>query len=533
MKIKYTKRRNHPKKIKHTSNKLHKRSKQYRSKKLHHGQQRRQKQQQKRIQGGNHSAVKHVIVLMFENRSFDQMFGYLEGIQDDLYFNVNEKGETVHIKSMPGYEGEDDLPHDLDATLKCINGTTNRRLAPEEVPEANKMSGFVFANNTAMIDADNSDHSKPLPQQHIMSYYPQGSYPVFDFLADHYVVCNQWFASCPTCTQPNRAFALCGTSQGHINNTNKGLDKKLLFTCDTIMDRLNAKKVKWNWYYNDATASLLMTHLLEVENLARYKKFQSFVDDVAHNALPAVSFIDPFFGIEASSEINHNIYSGQNLVATIYDTLRSNPEIWNSSVFFIYYDECGGYYDHVHPPRATPPDHHTQDYDFHQYGPRVPAMVISPLLNKGKDNTLYDHTSILKLIETVFGLDHLTERDKNANSIADKLLASPRTNLPTNSARQIVQQHAFELGEATIRKHDAEFFKNMAESLAETVLFTNASLIEEVKQHMQQLGEEVKTSAVKFGRKMDHLTDKLGHEVRHDVEHHLDKLVSDFKQFIK
>jgi phospholipase C len=124
---------------------------------------------------------------------------------------------------------------------------------------------------------------------------------------------------------------------------------------------------------------------------------------------------------------------------TIYETIRNSPH-WENSVLIITYDEHGGFYDHVPPPQTVAPGDATTDpandlyhFDFRQLGVRVPTVIVSPLIPRGTiDHTVYDHTSVLATVESIFGLQPLTERDTHANTLNRLFsLATPRRDAPT------------------------------------------------------------------------------------------------------
>jgi phospholipase C len=130
---------------------------------------------------------------------------------------------------------------------------------------------------------------------------------------------------------------------------------------------------------------------------------------------------------------------GEGLIKATYEAIRQSA-FWEKSLFIVTWDEHGGFYDHAVPPAAIPPDdtkpgdkYNQYGFTFAQYGPRVPALVMSPLIPKSLiDHRLYDHTSIPATLESIFGLNPLTERDKAAKSL-DKLVTlaairdTPRT----------------------------------------------------------------------------------------------------------
>jgi phospholipase C len=124
---------------------------------------------------------------------------------------------------------------------------------------------------------------------------------------------------------------------------------------------------------------------------------------------------------------------GELLLARVYNALRANEELWNSTLFLFVYDEHGGFYDHVIPPKAVPPDDKTAEYGFDQYGVRVPAVLISPWIQQGVLATEFDHTSLLAYLTAKWSLGPLGKRTAAAAHFGSNLvkLASPRTDTPT------------------------------------------------------------------------------------------------------
>ena len=119
-------------------------------------------------------------------------------------------------------------------------------------------------------------------------------------------------------------------------------------------------------------------------------------------------------------------------MAEVYNALRGNEALWNSTLLVVLYDEHGGFYDHVVPPAAVPPDDHAEQYDFKQYGLRVPAVLVSPWVEHRVVSTLFDHTSLLRYVTDKWQLRGLTKRDQSANSIVEAISVrgQPRSDTP-------------------------------------------------------------------------------------------------------
>jgi phospholipase C len=123
---------------------------------------------------------------------------------------------------------------------------------------------------------------------------------------------------------------------------------------------------------------------------------------------------------------------GQQLIANVYNALRRNERLFNSTLFLLLYDEHGGFYDHVVPPAAVPPDEFDFEYDFKRLGVRIPAILISPWVDHAVLSTPFDHTSLLKYLMDKWGLRPLGARTANANSFAAAIRSTgaPRTDVP-------------------------------------------------------------------------------------------------------
>jgi len=423
----------------------------------------------------NKTPIKHVVLLMLENRSLDQVFGYRFNypkpftVNGDLTnYNLDIDGNKIYQSSMTAFTAEDDATHDLDATLFSINGGSYISNSDQnDISICDKMGGFVISNQLKTKSLDNAEHTDPIDPREIMGYFPAGSFPVYEYIADNFTICDQWYASLPSCTLPNRAFGLCASSDGHINNRCRGDRQRIVYKCPTIFDHLNDAKLPWKVYYNDTPLSIMLEHQLTPKNIRNYDHFEQFSKDCENNTLPAFSFIEPEYGIESSLKKIDGVANGQNIVFDIIKSLQKNKEVYNDTLFVCYYDESGGFYDHVYPPPAPKPNdegsNHSKEYTFDQYGLRVPALIVSPRVPAGVSSTLYDHTSVLSFIAYNWGLPYLTDRDRYANNLTDLLqnsvLREDIPNIPDN-LREIDPSNS-----TTIRNRsmDVFFFKELVE----------------------------------------------------------------------
>jgi phospholipase C len=365
--------------------------------------------------------IRHVIVLMMENASFDRMLGTVPGV---------EGVDLGHLKSNPDYPStlppviqapteartmNPDPEHDLDDVLRQLIG-------PEE--------GFVSDF------AQQYPQSTPQERAEIMGFYTGDSLPVLHTLAGQFAICDHWYSSLPGPTWPNRFFVHSGTSLGHVDMP-EGIFQPGIHIYDqtTVYELLGQAGISWAIYYGDFPQSLVMLH--QLEHLDHYHKMDRFFADAAgeETAFPQYSFIEPsYFG--AAQNDQHppsDILRGELLIAQVYNAIRANEPLWQSSLLVVLYDEHGGFYDHVDPPPAIPPDGNTKTFAFNIYGVRVPALLVSPWIDAGVISDTFDHTSLLAYVMQKWNVaGHLSNRVDVANTFAPFLAkrATPRTDAP-------------------------------------------------------------------------------------------------------
>jgi len=217
---------------------------------------------------------------------------------------------------------------------------------------------------------------------------------------------------------------------------------------NSIFDSLTKHAITWRLYRDDTgpllgqipqVASLKNIHWRDVHTIS------TFQEDIKSQHYPyQYTFIEPSYGdiVSGTYEGGSSQHpmdgtgNGEALIAKVYESIRSSP-VWNSSMLIIIYDEHGGFYDHMAPGDATPPgdteQYNHNKFPFNKYGVRIPAVIVSPWFSNQVDHTIYDHTSVLATIEWLFGLPHLTNRDKNAHiiSFVKTPLSTPRKDCPT------------------------------------------------------------------------------------------------------
>lgn len=370
--------------------------------------------------------IKHVVLLLLENRSFDQMLGCFQAIYPNLDGIDANAPARVNSDGVKQYQ---QVPTKAEQTPVDPRHEKDRVL--NQLKDGN--SGFVrdFAE---WYGATASDGDRQL----IMSYYPHMFLHALHRMARDFTICDHWFSSVPGPTWPNRFFAFSGTASGRVDMPDgikhPDLDN-LIFRQHqtTLFDRLNEAGKSWKVYYYDFPSSLILTHQRELKNLLKYHKIDTFFKDVAHlkaDEFPEFSLIEPKYAGQDQNDDHppHNIMKGEKLIADVYDAIRSNEELWKSTLLVIAFDEHGGFYDHVSPPSAVPPDEHHEEYAFDRLGVRVPAVLVSPLVGKRVESTQFDHTSLLKYLVNKWGLGPLGARTAAANSIGVAITESqPRT----------------------------------------------------------------------------------------------------------
>lgn len=371
----------------------------------------------------NLQKIEHIVVLMLENRSFDQMLGYLslkegrtdvDGLKAGM-FNLDSKGTPKIIGMMKRYDFEPDPCHGGE----CVD---------QQV--LNKSGGFV---------TDFERHGDAKDPGRIMGYFERQHVPVHGFLAEQFAICDRWFSSVPGQTFPNRLFALTGKALSRDNRTPP------VYAEASFVRHLDAASVSWGWYAHDFNT----LRLIDGQYRLARKNMHPFADFAAHLAgkngakLPQVSWIDPNFYLLSTKNANDDhpptdIREGQRLVRDIYKAL-SESKYWSKTLLAVVYDEHGGFYDHVTPGLAP-----GGVAGFRRYGVRVPAFVVSPFCEAGAvSHSVFDHTSLIKTILLRFcrgpkgGIPSQGPRVRHANHLGELLTRStprPAPKLPANLA---------------------------------------------------------------------------------------------------
>jgi phospholipase C len=356
---------------------------------------------------------------MFENHSFDQMLGCFPNVDGvnpaNLRSNKDSSGRGYFQRASNDPIVKPDPMHELDHILN-------------QIKDGN--SGFV------------SEYEKEYPEtttdqrQRIMDYFAMGDLPVLHQLAKHFTICDHWYSSVPGPTWTNRFFVHSGTSKGLVTMPASIVDTKyyLHYDQDTIFDRLNHAGKRWRVYFGDVPQSLVLAHQRHPRNAIHYHLMHNFFDDVRNGDLPDYIFIEPnyFKGEQNDDHPPHATIRAQRLLASVYNALHWNKHIWDSTLLVVLYDEHGGFFDHISPPPAPSPDQHHEEYTFDRFGVRVPALLISPWVDRDVVTAEFDHTSLLRYLTDKWGLEPLTNRVRDANTFANAIRTSgePRVDTP-------------------------------------------------------------------------------------------------------
>jgi phospholipase C len=365
--------------------------------------------------------IKHVVHLMFENRGFDTLLGW-------LYDEQNQPQN--HIPPLaPGEPAFEGVPHDANG-----NPTVWQPDDPSFFGSGPYLGGqrWIHKGNWGdcfmpladpgepwddvkqQIYGPNSDATSPeklmrgfwlnyqqdrVPwigsKDDILATSTPRDLPVINKLAAAFAVSDRWFSSAPTETNPNRAFSLAGTSLGR--KINQCFDGEPFTGLRTLFGVLNDTGHAWklyaDHYWFPIDGQLYFTQYMFPEGMPadssspKFGSIEQFRRDVDNDNLPVFSYIEPAFFAEFGTVLGNDyhppgsLYDGERTLKRVYDILKSAPEVFKKTLLIITFDEHGGTYDHMLPPAALPPD--DESNDFNRYGLRVPTLLISPWVLPG------------------------------------------------------------------------------------------------------------------------------------------------------
>jgi phospholipase C len=351
--------------------------------------------------------IKHIIVLMMENHTFDNFLGMLpqqvpsrkkvDGFTFDKHgkptnANPSSSGKLVRSTHMPSPCQGPGVTQAWSASHIAFNGGRN--------------DGFV-KGSTAQA----------------MQYFDQTDLPFAYSLASHFPIGERYFSSVLAQTYPNRRFLFTGTASGNIATDSSTF--KIPAPNGTIFDRLDAHQIPWKSYYESVPSWLIIPNISTPARAANQAPIAQFFTDAKAGKLPAFTFLDPQYEVQ-SQENPQDVQVGDRFMAKIVEAVTSSPN-WHSTALFINYDEGGGYYDHVPPPKAVTPDDTPpilaatdQPGAYDRLGFRVPLYVVSPWAKKNyASRVVQDHTSVLAFIERKWNLGAMTRRDAHAADMTD------------------------------------------------------------------------------------------------------------------
>jgi len=470
------------------------------------------------------SKVRHIVHIMFENRSIDNVLGWLyaakdnqppnmivvgaggdpgkpfyRGLEKDRYFTLEKKGNRHYATPVPDNNRMDVPNRDPNEEYQFVNNQCFEVTQgnPPQGKEAN-MGGFYKD-----FEKGESDDGE------IMQAYTPRDLPVINGLAANYCVCDGWFASVPTQTNCNRAFAGTGNSigvnansskpkekQAWVNNNFRIAEMELTFTENTVWNVLSDNGYDstedWMIFYSEKWLPVFGEYCY-TRDLFDQLKPDRFDDHFVHiekffslaqeGQLPYYSFLEPEWGLKADGigpngndyHPPYNVKEGEELLNKIYSALTDNRNAWDSTLFVVTFDEHGGTYDHIPtslgatPPwgNGPPPYPCERDFDFKRFGVRVPAIFASPLVypntvfRMADGLTPFDHTSLIATILNWKGIPKqrwgLGERVLNA-PLLDPIFVSgkARADVPKFTPRKVPQPKANRVPANDLQRQIAE-----------------------------------------------------------------------------
>jgi phospholipase C len=380
-------------------------------------------------------SLKHLVVLMMENRSFDHMLGALKETHPNIdgltgtESNPDTTGATITVQPLADYQSQldPDPNHDFaNVNLQIFN---NPQHGP---PLTANMQGFIASY---FNQQQNTKHSHD-----ILYYFTPDKLPVLTTLATQYAVFNRWFASIPGPTICNRAFAHYGTSFGQVSMDVFYEGKNIQAIYTRLLAAGHTCKL---FYYDEASSTMEVVNLLQNQP-AIFGTFPDFLAACQQNALPDYCFIEPNYtdhpapdgsgeAIACDQHPDHDVRAGEQFIAQVYNAIRTNPALWPNTALLVVYDEHGGIYDHVPPPACTPDTPFVAQpattgtldaFAFDRLGVRVPAILISPWVAAGTViNDTFDHASIPATVSDFLQLPAVQRsvREQNANTFLGNL----------------------------------------------------------------------------------------------------------------
>ncbi len=378
-----------------------------------------------------------IVVLMMENRSFDHYLGWLpgaDGRQGGLRYKRPDGKFEETRRLTPDYQGcgHPDPGHGWNSGRRQFNG--------------GRIDGFLARGS------GNDGFA--------VGYYEEGDLPFIPFAAKEFTTYDRYFTSVMDSTYPNREYMHAAESYGTRGNAIPAATGG--FPPNTIFDALAKKGIRGQEFFNDLPPGILWGPT----GLARSSRIEDYYQRCINGQLPPLSFVDPPFlnggggdGLSADEHPHGDVRLGQAFISDVVHAFMESPH-WPRGALFITYDEWGGFFDHVRPPRV--PDIRNSrnlEFDYGLMGFRVPTIAISPWVRRGHVSHLQcGHESILKMIEYRFGLPPLNRRTRYAANIARSFdfESQPRLDLPSLPDPQRTSGPACSLRDVPIGQQSSE-----------------------------------------------------------------------------
>ncbi|KAL9175757.1 hypothetical protein ABFS82_02G132500 [Erythranthe guttata] len=434
----------------------------------------------------NTSPIKTIVVLVQENRSFDHMLGWMKTLNPEINGVTGSESNplsTANPDSNRIFFGDGsvyvdpDPGHSIQEIYEQIFGVqwSQESSAAGEKKEPT-MQGF----------AQDAERKTRGMSSAVMNGFKPESVPVYKELVSEFAVCDRWFAAVPASTQPNRLFVHSATSHGATSNNRELLLKG--YPQKTIFDSLDESGRTFGIYWQNIPATLFYKNLRKLHRLrSNFHQFDlHFKKHCKEGKLPNYVVIEQrYFDLKIlpanDDHPSHDVCHGQKFVKEVYEALRSSPQ-WNEMLFIIIYDEHGGFFDHVPTPVTGVPSPdgiigpEPYNFRFDRLGVRVPAIMISPWIEKGTvlhgptgpyPTSEFEHSSIPATVKKIFNLDSfLTKRDAWAGTFETVInRKSPRTDCPETLPEPVKLREA----EAEEEKEISEFQMELVQ-LAEALI---------------------------------------------------------------
>ncbi|XP_010273152.1 PREDICTED: non-specific phospholipase C4-like [Nelumbo nucifera] len=392
--------------------------------------------------------IKTVVLLVQENRSLDHILGWMKILNPEIngvssgdeFYNslstTDPNSKKVYFGDQSEYV-DPDPGHSFQDIYEQVFGIPWGQSSSRE--QAVKMNGF----------AQNAENTQKGMSDTVINGFRPEAVPVYRELVSQFAVCDHWFASVPSSTQPNRLFVHSATSHGLISNDTKRLIEGS--PQKTIFESLDEAGFSFGIYYQYPPSTLFYRNLRKLKYIKNFHQFDmNFKSHCKEGKLPNYVVVEQrYFDLKLlpgnDDHPSHDVSEGQKFVKEVYEALRASPQ-WNEILFIITYDEHGGFYDHVPTPTGVPsPDDIASPgpfyFKFDRLGVRVPAIFISPWIERGTvlhrpsgpyPSSEFEHSSIPATVKKIFNLkEFLTKRDAWAGTFETVLTReSPRTDCP-------------------------------------------------------------------------------------------------------